>query len=287
MELIKKYSHTHPENEALSFNIKRMEDVYDITQGRPDVAHRHDYYIVLLVKQASGKHIIDFNEFELSKNQMYFLSPGQVHQIIENEKSYGHILTFSSQFLIENGIEKCFIDDLYIFNDYGMNPPLQLTDIEFEKFSLIAQEVYEFEVTNRKFKYQAIGALLKLLLIQSNNVCSLSEDSNTQNTQASVSLLRNFKELLETNFESWHMVSQYAEELHITPDYLNASLKSLTGTGAKEHIQNRILIAAKRLLKFSDLNTKEISYQLGFSEPANFSIFFKKHTGISPSKFEI
>lgn len=287
MELIKKYSHTHPENEALSFNIKRMEDVYDITQGRPDEAHRHDYYIILLVKQASGKHIIDFNEFELSKNQMYFLSPGQVHQIIENEKSYGHILTFSSQFLIENGIEKCFIDDLYIFNDYGMNPPLQLTDIEFEKFSLIAEEVYEFEVTNRKFKYQAIGALLKLLLIQSNNVCSLSEDSNTQNTQASVSLLRTFKELLETNFESWHMVSQYAEELHITPDYLNASLKSLTGTGAKEHIQNRILIAAKRLLKFSDLNTKEISYQLGFSDPANFSIFFKKHTGISPSKFEI
>ena len=83
------------------------------------------------------------------------------------------------------------------------------------------------------------------------------------------------------------MVSQYAEALHITPDYLNASLKSLTGTGAKEHIQNRILIAAKRLLKFSDLNTKEIAYELGFSEPANFSIFFKKHTGISPSKFEV
>ena len=92
MELIKKYSHTHPENESLSFNIKRMEDVYDITQGKPDDAHRHDYYIILLVKKASGKHIIDFNEFDLADNQMFFISPGQVHQIIENEKSYGHIL---------------------------------------------------------------------------------------------------------------------------------------------------------------------------------------------------
>ncbi|MEM0994741.1 MAG: helix-turn-helix domain-containing protein [Bacteroidota bacterium] len=46
-----------------------------------------------------------------------------------------------------------------------------------------------------------------------------------------------------------------------------------------------MLIAAKRLLRFSELQNKEIAYELGFSAPANFSQFFKKCTGVSPSKF--
>ena len=284
--MIKKYSHTHPEDENLSFHIKPMEDLYELTQGQPDVAHRHEYYIILLVKKASGKHIIDFNEFELGIRQMFFISPGQVHQVMEKEKSLGHILSFSTQFLLENGIEKCFIDDLYIFKDFGFSPPLQLSNEEFERFQKIVEDIYEFEKTDKKFKYQAIGALLKLLLIQSNNVCSLTGTENTQNAQASVLLLRNFKTLLESNFKKWHMVSDYADELNITSDYLNVSLKSLTGTSAKDHIQKRILVEAKRLLKFSDMNTKEIAYELGFSEPANFTNFFKKHTGVPPSRFE-
>ncbi len=246
----------------------------------------HDYYIVLLIKKASGKHIIDFNEFNLGPRQMYFISPGQVHQIIEKEKSRGYILSFSTQFLVENNIEKCFIDDLYIFKNFGHSPPLQINEEEFAKFQHIIKDIYEFEETDKKFKYQAIGALLKLLLIQSNNICSLTGEENTQNTQASVSLLRDFKELLELHFKNWHMVSHYANEMHITPDYLNASLKSLTGTSAKDHIQKRLLVEARRLLKFSDLNTKEISYELGFSEPANFTNFFKKHTNVPPSRFE-
>jgi AraC-like DNA-binding protein len=59
-----------------------------------------------------------------------------------------------------------------------------------------------------------------------------------------------------------------------------------TGKTAKEHIQARIALEAKRLLHFSDLSVKEIGFQLGFPEPANFSAFFKKCTGSSPSNFK-
>ena len=91
---------------------------------------------------------------------------------------------------------------------------------------------------------------------------------------------------METHYKTWHATSQYANELNITPDHLNRSIKSLIGKTAKEYIQARITIAAKRMLYFSDLSTKEIAYDLGFSEPANFSNFFKKCTGISPSEFK-
>lgn len=285
MSTIKNYHTIHPRHPSLTFDIKRMEDIYEQTNGQIDEPHRHDYYTILLVQKAKGKHLIDFHEFNLATQQIYFISPHQIHQIIEEEQSYGYAITFSPQFMLDNGIERCFIEDLHLFQDAGYAPPLEWSEEEWETVWEIATEMLVFRQSDKKFKDQAIGALLKLLLIYCNNACSLSQEENTQTVQAAVSLLRNFKDLVDKKYKEWHKVSQYAEALFITPDYLNASVKSLTGKSAKEHIQSRITLAAKRLLRFSDWTAKEIAYELGFSEPANFSQFFKKCVGVSPTVF--
>jgi AraC-like DNA-binding protein len=283
--MIKSYSHIHPSEAGLSFDIKRMEDIYDRMGGQPDEPHRHDFYTILLVKEAKGQHMIDFQTFELSGNQIYFISPGQVHQILEEQKSYGCAMTLSRQFLVENGIDASFIADLHLFQDYGYSPPLETDEALMQSLEDLTDQMYTFTYSDKKFKYEAVGALLKLFLIQCNNACSLSAEDNTQQVHASLTLLRNFKSLLNEHHNHWHKVNEYAEALHITADYLNASVKSLTGKSAKEHIQSRIIVAAKRMLRFSDMTAKEIAYELGFSEPANFSQFFKKCTGLSPIHF--
>jgi len=75
------------------------------------------------------------------------------------------------------------------------------------------------------------------------------------------------------------------KKLNISPDHLNRIIKAHSGKTAKELIQNRILIASKRLLYFTNLSTKEIAFELGFSEPSNFSSFFKKLSSFTPSDF--
>lgn len=282
---IKKYEKVQATNQATTFAIKRMEAIFEKTKGQPDEPHRHDYYTIVLTKKAGGKHIIDFQAFDLAPQQVYFISPNQVHQIIETEKSYGFALTFSRQFMMENGIDNCFIEDLHLFQDFGYSPPLELNEEELTLLADLSEEMLNYVHSDRKFKYQAVGALLKLFLIQCNNVCSIPIEENTQTAQAAVVLLRDFKALLDENYKKWHKVNEYAAALHITADYLNVAVKSLTGKSAKEHIQSRMITAAKRLLRFSSLNNKMIAYELGFSEPANFSQFFKKCTEISPSAF--
>lgn len=285
MESIKKYQNVHQKNHAVTFDIKRMEDIFEQTNGKPDEPHRHDYYTIILTQKANGKHIIDFHEFNLASQQVYFISPNQVHQIIENEKSFGFALTFSPQFMVENGIENCFIEDLHLFQDFGFSPPLELSESELYQLLAYSETMFDFLHSDKKFKYQAVGSLLKLFLIHCNNVCSIPIEENTQTAQAAVVLLRNFKSLLDKNYKMWHKVSDYAAALHVTADYLNVAVKSLTGKSAKEHIQSRMITAAKRLLRFSDLTNKMIAYELGFSEPANFSQFFKNCEGISPTAF--
>ena len=83
----------------------------------------------------------------------------------------------------------------------------------------------------------------------------------------------------------WHSVKDYSASLFVTPDYLNKVVKSLIGKTAKEYIQNRIIIAAKRLLFHTTSSNKEIAFELGFNEPDHFSSFFKKCTSMSSSVF--
>lgn len=285
MKDIKTYNDVNRNDPMKSFGISRTEDIHEKHGGKPDTPHRHNYYTVVLIKKGSGQHFIDFKGFELKGQQVYFIAPGQVHQIIETEKSYGYSMVFSTQFLIENHIPLSFIEDLNLFNDYGNSPPLDLDDETLERLSSYCEQTIHFYRSDDKFKDAAIGSMLKLFLIACNNVCPLPQN-HPQQIESGNSILKQFKTLVENHFTQWHATSQYAEEMNISPDHLNRTVKSLIGKTAKEYIQSRITTAAKRMLYFSGLSTKEIAYELGFSEPAHFSAFFKKCSGMSPSEFK-
>ena len=285
METLKTYHSVNSKNEKASFSISKMEDIYAKRNGKIDAPHRHDFFTVLIIAKAQGQHKIDFNTYELGVQQVFFVSPVHVHQVIEETCSKGFVMTFSTEFLIENGINLSFIESLNLFQEYGQNPPLSPNDIQFKKIEVFANEVYQLYNSNNKMKDLSIGAYLKLLLIECNNVCSIVPiDMNTDITENRI--LREFKNHVNKDYKTEHSTSYYAEKLNIKPDHLNRTVKSTIDKTAKEYIQSRIITEAKRLLYFSELSTKEIGFELGFNEPANFSAFFKKSTSFSPSTFQ-
>lgn len=281
---IKIYPSVNRNNSELSFGISRMEEIYIKHNGQPDEPHRHNFYTVLLVKEAKGKHVIDFSEHDLADHQVYFISPGQVHQLLEDKKSIGFSLVFSVDFLAQNNIPISFIEDLHLFNDYGDSPPLKINEQQLSNLWDYAEEMLAWHQGFKHHSERAIGSLLSLFLISCNNLCSQPE--NPQSIEAGNSILKGFKFLVESHFHEWHASGQYADQLHISADHLNRTIKNLIGKTAKEYIQSRITVAAKRLLYFSELSVKEIAFELGFQEPANFNAFFKKCTGISPGEFK-
>tara|TARA_Y100000782_G_C10178964_1_gene263163 strand:+ start:49 stop:912 length:864 start_codon:yes stop_codon:yes gene_type:complete len=283
VKAIKVYDQVNKVDPQKNFGISRMEDIYAKNGGKPDTPHRHDYFTILLVKQAKGEHVIDFHSFDLLGNQVYFIRPGQVHQVIEHEQSFGFSMVFSQQFLAENNISQRFIEDVSLFNNYGETPPIHLEKEQVKRLGEYCEEMMGYDKSSEKFKGQAIGAYLKLFLIYSNNLCQLSK--NPQTVESGNTILRAFKALVEEHYKEWHSTSQYAEALHITPDHLNRTIKSLIGKTAKEYLQSRINTEAKRMLYFSDLSNKEVGFTLGFSEASHFSAFFKKCTGESPSAY--
>jgi AraC-like DNA-binding protein len=262
-----------------------MEDIYTKRNGKVDEPHRHNYYTVLIINKAKGEHKIDFNSYKLSNQQIFFVAPGQVHQVIEEEKSFGFAMTFSNQFLIENSIRLSFIESLNLFQNYGQNPPLIPTNKQFETIAGFSNQIFNLFNSEVNMKFLSIGAFLKLLLIECNNICAINPIESDIDSSGD-NLIRSFKKEVENNYKKEHSTTFYANQLHITTDHLNRTVKSKIGKTAKDYIQARIITEAKRLLYFTALSNKEIGYDLGFNEPANFSAFFKKHTQIAPSNFK-
>jgi AraC-like DNA-binding protein len=284
MDTVKTYQKVNSQNEGISFGISKMEDVYAIRKGKVDEPHRHNFYTILIVNQAKGTHLVDFNAYDLGHRQIYFVAPGQVHQVIEEKQSKGFAMTFSATFLIENSISLSFINSLNLFQNYGHSPPLLPGKDQFSKIEGFASEIFTLFQSSARMKEYSIGAFLKLLLIECNNICSINP-IEIQTTNSNHSMLRDFKKWVEEQYKKEHATSFYANQLNVTPDHLNRIIKANIGKTAKEYIQSRIITEAKRLLYFTDLSNKEIGYALGFNEPSNFSAFFKKCTQLSPSNF--
>lgn len=285
MNIVKTYNQVNSQKDTISFGISKMEDIYIKRNGKIDDPHRHNYYTVLIINKAKGLHKIDFNNYSLDKRQIYFVAPGQMHQIIEKEKSEGYAMIFSCNFLIKNAIPLSFISSLNLFHNYGQSPPLLPDKEQFNRIENFLKQLFSLFHSNTEMKDLSIGAYLKLLLIECNNICEMNPVESDIITSAG-NLLRTFKIEVDKNYKKEHSTNFYAGQLNISSDHLNRSIKSKTGKTAKEYIQTRIVIEAKRLLYFSDLSNKEIGFELGFNEPANFSAFFKKHTQFSPSKFK-
>lgn len=97
--------------------------------------------------------------------------------------------------------------------------------------------------------------------------------------------LQQFRQLLEGNFRSHWPVSLYAERLGISYDRLHAICRRELGKGPKALVAERLAREAGLGLERSTMSIEQLSHALGFRDPAHFSHFFKRMTGVTPGAF--
>ncbi|MCF3641162.1 helix-turn-helix domain-containing protein [Rhizobium sp. TRM95111] len=79
----------------------------------------------------------------------------------------------------------------------------------------------------------------------------------------------------------------YAAELGLSPTHLNRIVKAATGLTAHAYIGRRLVEEAKRDLVFTEAPAQEIGLRLGFADPAYFSRYFLRETGVTPRAFRL
>ena len=72
---------SHCLNCPSNFNIR---DVRELIDGKDLIQplHRHDFFYVLALEKGKGDHRIDFQSYKIRDNSVFFMRPGQVHEIV-------------------------------------------------------------------------------------------------------------------------------------------------------------------------------------------------------------
>ncbi len=93
------------------------------------------------------------------------------------------------------------------------------------------------------------------------------------------------EQLIEENFHTLKQPSEYGELMNLAPSYLNSICKDSLGKTLSDLIHGRLLLEAKRMFAYSDMNINEVAAKLNFSDPSYFTRWFKKQHGTTAEAF--
>lgn len=244
--------------------------------------HRHSFYHLVYFTHGTGKHSIDFINYEVEPGQIYFMKPGQVHSWNFEGKPKGFIVNFSESYLAPLIANARYLDRFSFFTVLGDAQVIQLAAEKRTTIPHLLKRIVEESQSDNLLKDDIIRLLLLQLFIEVERAAgSKVADINNHNSL----IINNFYQLIEGNYKSKKLTKEYAVLLYVTPNYLNALCKSTTGKPAGELIRDRVILEAKRLLINADVTIAEIALELDFADNSYFSKFFKKYTGYTPENF--
>lgn len=235
-----------------------------------------DSFVFIFFEKAKGIHIIDFEKYEEKDHQIHISFPGQIHSWDTDKSARGHKLIVSKKYIEIYSAKKRFTS-----TQVNSLPVVDLPLDISEKLSL------EFEIIKNKCQskeqFSEILKLRALIIITIiDDFLNQFERSFEYNKRKNNPTIGKFIEYVDANFAESRAVAFYAEKLAVTSNYLNILSRRNLGITAKDVIDSRIVLEAKRLLLGSKIPIKQIAYDLGFQNPGSFSVFILKKTGFYP-----
>ncbi|RZJ91381.1 MAG: AraC family transcriptional regulator [Chryseobacterium sp.] len=251
-----------------------------------------DFYVISMKTNFEGKIKYTYGQqaYDFDEGVMFFIAPKQVFSFDADEdyKNSGWMLLVHPDFLWGTPLAKTIRQ--YEFFDYSANEALFLSEKEETTIGGIAQLIkQEYHGNIDKFSQGLIVAQIELLL----QYCDRFYNRQFLTRKiSSHQILVRMEEILEGYLNSDELVQKglptvqsIADSLNISPTYLSALLKALTGQSTQQHIHEKLIEKAKEKLSITDLSISEVAYALGFEHPPSFSKLFKNKTNLSPLEF--
>ncbi|ADB38524.1 AraC family transcriptional regulator [Spirosoma linguale] len=262
------------------FELMRFE-----TMAEPEVEdlHRHTFYEIIWVDAGRSRQTIDYQEYQLSPESLFFISPGQLHYFEEWEPLRGGSILFTEDFFLLNQQNKDKLFELSFLDNFYANPLLTPNSADFSEMRQTI-ELLDREHHRPDYVPTIAQSLLHVLLAQIQRCVNAQLDRQTP--QRYVIQYKLLKNLLDKHFADNQPVHFYASALHITPHHLNLVCRQVTGQTASDVIRARSILEAKRLLTFTDLTVTEVASRLTFMDPSYFARVFRTETGMSPAGFK-
>lgn len=233
----------------------------------------------------NGEFALKINTKEtcVKANDYVILAPDQVTEILSYSRGVQGIFICLSNKLFGELLTR--MRDMLPMYFYIKNKPcaaLEEGDVDWIRtyHHLLFQEL---QGNDKLFRKEIAMGLMTTLFYKICNIYGnkhATEESSVNTRQEEI--FSKFIQLLSTHYKTNHDLQFYADQLCITPKYLSAAIKNISGLSAGEWVSNYLIQEAKVLLKTTNRSIQGISSDLGFPNQSFFGKYFKHHTGDSP-----
>lgn len=240
-----------------------------------------DFYILIIVEEAEGDVFIDNQKIHIDGATAIIIKPRSIYSINMNRKAKGKIICFSDDFFslrYNNNI-------LYQFSFLQRDAKnyLRFTKEQCDHWSILIELLEkEYDLMKRE-TMKVLRSYLNIILFELERI--YNPKGFVSNKKLKHEKIQQFEMLIEENFIQSKLPSEYADKLHLSPNYLNKICKDATGHTAGDLIRKRVTIEAQRLLHYTNYTVNEIAEKLGFESASYFVTFFRKQTNFTPEQF--
>ncbi len=241
--------------------------------------HRLHFNAIIYISEGKGEHHIDHKVYRFKPGTIMFISRHQIHHFDFNPDVKGYVIPFDDNIL-------------YLGNDDPYRIKIKLAFEEVNFISNLDQDYgFYFEQLWQEFNHQQDGisseiirSIMRTLMLKTLVRYHQSLSLHQSSSPAALEFLQ-LKELIETHYKRTRKVTDYAQMMGKTTKKINTIVKENTGRTAKELIDDRVMLEAKRLLAYSEYSIVDIALILGFNEATNMTKFFRRHTEVTSKEF--
>ena len=267
-------------------------DVVDLHYFKPFILtrafHTLDYFDVSLIYEGSGFFTINEQTQLVNPNDVVFTKPHEIRNWDNLSIKHGESLVFDGPF-----VQKLFNDPEFLQNQAFFALKRHSIKLSLSPETIAkAKEILLFirdEITNsdgdvyrmRAYLYE-LFVLLNREYVNANNVLAIMPEENKPVHNRYVNA---FIQMVNAEYSSQHNINYYAAKLDITPNYLNEVVKKTIGVNAKQYVQNRLTLEAKRMLTQTTVPVSAIAEALRFQSSSYFVRFFRVQTTYTPLQY--
>lgn len=260
-----------------------MGDIKGLLENSPllELPHKQNFYALYIIDKADGEIIIDSQKIRLDNAKIIIIKPGCISSTNINRDAVGKLICFTEEFFslrYNNNMLNHFS-----FFDRNARVYVRLNEEQKGRWNQLLQFLSdEFRLRKKETK-NVLRSYLNIFLFEMERLYNPMGISKSYNPKQEK--MFQFQKLIEQHFKQKKMPSDYAELLHVTPNYLNKLCKKEIGHTAGDLIRKQIIIEAQRLLLYTTDSINEIADELGFDHTSYFVTFFKKQTELTPELF--
>ena len=256
---------------GVGIELYRMPEFFQQLRGmETDTMHLHGFYEIIWFQKGSGTHYVDFNQYAIAPGTIFFISPGQIHSFDTKHDQEGYVLKVCAE----------------MFDDFVGLSCVTVQDKDSAALEMLVAAIQEeLKKEDSLGHREALHALVKLFVIMVRRSYAGMDPSAPNPHKVSYKAFLNFRKLIEENYCRLHTVKDYAALLNVSSKTLTLYVNECSKYSPLELINNRIILEAKRLLRYSVLSVKEIAFRLGFEDPSYFAKFFKRLVKQSPADY--